>query len=97
MPSCSPARVKQPGQAGAVWTVTHLEPTREFTWETTRTGLRLTGRHLLEAAGAGTRMTLVLEATGPVAGLASALFGRMMRSSLRRESAGFADRAAALR
>ncbi|GAA4608205.1 uncharacterized protein YndB with AHSA1/START domain [Actinoplanes octamycinicus] len=89
----STARVKQPGQFGAVWTVTRLDPAREFTWETRRPGLRLTGRHLLEPAGAGTRMTLVLDVTGRAAGVASALLGGMMRASLRRESEGFARRA----
>jgi uncharacterized membrane protein len=92
----STARVKQPGQSSAVWTVTHLEPAREFTWETSRPGLRLIGRHLLEPAGAGTRMTLVLQTTGRAAGVASTLFGGLMRSSLRQEAAGFARRAAAV-
>jgi carbon monoxide dehydrogenase subunit G len=93
----SAARIKQPGQLSAVWTVTRFEPTREFTWETSRLGLRLTGRHLLATAGAGTRMTLVLEITGRASGVASALLGGLMRSSLRQESAGFARRAAAVR
>ncbi|MFC7534538.1 SRPBCC family protein [Actinoplanes sp. GCM10030250] len=93
----SAARVKQPAQSSAVWTVTHLEPAREFTWETSRPGLRLTGRHLLETAGAGTRMTLVLETTGRAAGVVSALLGGMMRSSLRREAEGFARHATAVR
>jgi len=39
----SSARIKQPAQTPAVWTVTRLEPTREFTWETRRLGLRMTG------------------------------------------------------
>lgn len=93
----SAARLKQPGQSNAVWNVTHLEPMREFTWETNRIGLCLIGRHLLEPAGAGTRMTLVLETTGRAAGVASALFGGRMRSSIRQEAMGFASRAAAVR
>jgi carbon monoxide dehydrogenase subunit G len=93
----STARIKQPGQLSAVWTVTCLEPMREFTWETSRMGLRLTGRHLLEAAGQGTRMTLVLETAGRAAGVASTLLGGMMRSSLRREAAGFARQASVVR
>ncbi len=92
----SSARLEQPGQSSAVWTVTRLDPMREFTWETKRPGLRLTGRHLLEPAGTGTRMTLVLQGAGPLAGVASVLLGGMMRTSLRRESAGFAERAAAV-
>jgi carbon monoxide dehydrogenase subunit G len=91
----STARVKQPGQPAAVWTVTRLEPLREFTWETRRPGLRMTGRHLLEPAGSGTRNTLVLETAGPAAGVLSALFGRLMRKSIRAEAAAFARRATA--
>ncbi|BCY10756.1 SRPBCC family protein [Actinoplanes sp. L3-i22] len=93
----SAARLDQPGQTPAIWTVTRLEPMREFTWATRRTGLRLTGRHLLEPAGAGTRMTLVLETAGPLAGVTSVLFGALLRASLRRESEGFARRATAVR
>jgi carbon monoxide dehydrogenase subunit G len=89
----SAARLKQPGQSAAVWTVTRLEPMREFTWETRRTGIRMTGRHLLEASGTGTRNTLVLDTDGPGAGLFSALFGGLMRKSIRLEGAAFARRA----
>jgi hypothetical protein len=86
----STARLKQPGQAAAVWTVTRLEPMREFTWQTRRLGTRLTGRHLLEPAGTGTRNTLVLETDGPGSGVVSALFGGLMRKSVHQEAAAFA-------
>jgi carbon monoxide dehydrogenase subunit G len=91
----STARLKQPGQSAAVWTVTHLDPMREFTWETHRPGIRLTGRHLLEPSGAGTRNTLVLETAGPAAGLFSAFFGTLMRRSIHQEAAAFARQATA--
>ena len=92
----STARIKQPGQSAAVWTVTRLEPMREFTWETRRMGIRMTGRHLLEPAGSGTRNTLVLETAGPGSGVFSALFGGLMRSSIRQEAAAFARQATAV-
>jgi carbon monoxide dehydrogenase subunit G len=91
----STARLKQPGQSAAVWAVTRLEPPHEFTWETHRLGVRMTGRHLIEPAGSATRNTLVLEIDGRAAGVVSALFGALMRSSLRQESAAFARRATA--
>jgi uncharacterized membrane protein len=90
----SKARIKQPGQSSAVWTVTRLEPAREFAWETSRIGFRLTASHLLEPAGTGTRMTLALETSGRAAGVVSALFGGLMRSSLHQECEGFAHQAA---
>jgi uncharacterized membrane protein len=89
----STARIKQPGQSAAVWTVTRLEPMRESTWETRRMGIRMTGRHLLEPAGSGTRNTLVLETGGPGSGVFSALFGGLMRSSIHQEAAAFARQA----
>ncbi|MEV6848155.1 SRPBCC family protein [Actinoplanes sp. NPDC051411] len=91
----STARLKQPGQTPAVWTVTRLDPMREFTWETQRLGIRMTGRHLLEPSGTGTRNTLVLETAGPAAGVFSALFGTLMRKSLHQEAAAFARQATA--
>ena len=36
----SSARIKQPGQRAVVWTVTRLEPGREFSWHTVRRGCR---------------------------------------------------------
>jgi carbon monoxide dehydrogenase subunit G len=90
----STARVKQPGQTAAVWTVTRLEPMREFTWETRRPGIRMTGRHLLEPSGTGTRNTLVLETAGPAAGVFTALFGPLLRKAIQREAAAFARQAA---
>jgi len=91
----STARLKQPGQTAAVWTVTRLTPMREFTWESRRPGIRLTGRHLLSPEDAGTRNTLVLETAGPVAGVFSVLFGGLMRKSLHLEAAAFARQAVA--
>ena len=91
----SSARLKQPGQNAAVWTVTRLEPLREFTWETHRMGVHLAGRHLLAPEGSGTRNTLVLEASGAASGVVSVLFGGQMRKSLHLEGEAFARQAAA--
>lgn len=50
----SSARVKQPGQPPAVWTVTLLRPGEEFVW-TTRLpiGVTMTASHVLRDAGTG--------------------------------------------
>ena len=85
----STARLKQPGQTPAVWTVTRLEEQREFTWETRRLGLRMAGRHLLEPAGDGTRNTLVVEVTGPGAKLFGLLLGGAIDRAIREENAAF--------
>ncbi|HEY8475174.1 MAG TPA: SRPBCC family protein [Natronosporangium sp.] len=85
----SAARLKQPGQPPTVWTVTELEPPFRFGWRASRPGLTMVATHLLEAAGAGCRLTLTLEATGAVARLAGPLIGRQVRRSLAQEAAGF--------
>jgi carbon monoxide dehydrogenase subunit G len=85
----SSARVKQPGQTAAVWTVSTIAPETEFTWETRRMGLRMIGRHLLEPAGDGTRNTLSIEVTGRGAGIFAAFFGGMIGRVLERENEAF--------
>jgi uncharacterized membrane protein len=85
----SRARVRQPGQRPAVWTVTRVEPEHEFRWQTVRPGLVLTGTHRLTAEGQGCRNTLVLEATGALAAPLGLLLGRLFRRALRTENAGF--------
>jgi uncharacterized membrane protein len=91
----STARVKQPAQPPAVWRVTRLADGSEFTWETTRMGLRMIGSHRLEPTADGTRNTLALEVTGRGAGLFAAIFGVVFRWVLSRENAAF-QRAAPL-
>lgn len=85
----SRARIKQPGQSEAVWTVTRLRPGREFTWQTRRMGLTITGSHLLEEAGEHCRNTLAIELHGPGAPLLGLLLGRTFRRVLTTENAGF--------
>src|SRR4051794_5641120 len=83
------ARVKQPGQTAAVWTVSTMSPETEFTWETRRMGLRMVGRHLLAPAGDGTGNTLSIEVPGRGAGVFAALFGGVIARTIRRENEAF--------
>jgi len=85
----SSARVKQPGQTAAVWTVSTITPETEFTWETRRMGLRMVGKHQLAPAADGTRNTLSIEVTGPGAGVFGALFGGMIARVIERENEAF--------
>jgi Polyketide cyclase / dehydrase and lipid transport len=93
----SRARLKQPRQPEAVWTVTHLEPGRRFTWQTTRLGLTMIGSHLLDAAGGGCRNTLTLDVQGAGAALFGRLAGRRIGDAIAAENAGFRARAEQLR
>jgi carbon monoxide dehydrogenase subunit G len=85
----SSARIKQPGQTAAVWTVSAIEPETEFTWETRRMGLRMIGKHLLAPAADGTRNTLSIEVTGRGSGIFAALFGGMIARVIQRENDAF--------
>jgi hypothetical protein len=90
----SQARIKQPGQSKAVWTVTRLDPARRFfAWQTRRIGLTMLGSHLVEDRGQGCRNTLGIELTGRGAGLFWFLFGALIRRSLVTENASFRARA----
>ena len=85
----SSARVHQPGQAPAVWTVTELDPDRRFVWRTMRMGTTMVATHLVEPDGEGCRNTLVLDLTGPGARILGQLIGRAASRALRTENAGF--------
>jgi len=86
----SQAKIWQPAQTPAVWTVTRMEPSREFTWQTRRLGATVIGQHLITAEGEGCRNTLALEVTGPAARLYAALLGRTFLKVLATENAGLA-------
>jgi uncharacterized membrane protein len=87
------AKIKQPGQGLAVWTVTEMTPGRTFSWESRRRGFVMTGTHRMEPAGDATRSTLALTMTGPLTPVLGPLLGSLMRRVLRTENACFAERA----
>jgi len=85
----SQARIKQPGQRIATWTVTRMVPGQEFSWQSVRRGLVLTGTHRVELAGRETRNTLEIEITGRMSRVFGLLFGVAIRRAMRLENAGF--------
>ncbi|GIE96602.1 SRPBCC family protein [Paractinoplanes rishiriensis] len=85
----STARIKQPAQSAAVWTVTRLVDRQEFAWETHRMGLRMIGSHRLEPVDGGTRNTLGIEVIGRGAGLFGAILGPALRRAIQQENAAF--------
>jgi uncharacterized membrane protein len=89
----SRARIKQPGQPTAVWEVTSLEASRAFSWRSGRRGLALTGTHRVVPEGSGSRNTLTIEMSGPLAPVVGLLLGPLMRRVLRTENACFKARA----
>lgn len=89
----SVARIKQPGQAEADWTVTRFEPGRRFAWETRRMGLRMVGAHDISAEEHGTNNLLRVEADGALAVLLWPVLRLAVRRALRDENAGLKQRA----
>jgi uncharacterized membrane protein len=85
----SQARIKQPAQSLALWTVTELEPGRRFTWATRRMGLTMVGSHAVTGGGGACRNTLTLDVEGRGSRVFGLLFGALMRRTLATENAGF--------
>ena len=84
----SRSRVTQPTGRPMVWTVTEVEPMRNFTWEARQPGLSFEAVHRIDDTEAGVRTTLEFIGTGPLAWLASLIAGSRIRSYVDIESAG---------
>ena len=85
----------QPRLRKAVWTVTELRPGAGFSWESKAPGAVIRADHLLQDEDGGTRLTLVVVQTGPLAGLIGLLFGGLTRKYTTMEAHGFKARAEA--
>jgi hypothetical protein len=85
----SSARIKQPGQPAAVWTVTQFDAGRRFVWHTRRMGLTLVATHHVEDLGPRCRNTLVVEATGRGSGLFGRVIGPLLLRTIATENACF--------
>lgn len=85
----SRARISQPRQRARVWTVTRFEPGRVFAWTTTAMGTHMEGSHQLEATEAGCVNRLVLELSGPTAGVVGRLLRRPLLEAITTENEGF--------
>jgi hypothetical protein len=86
-------RLSQPGLATAEHEVTDWRPQHGFTWVARSGGVRTRASHELHASGAGTRLELAIEWSGPGAWLARAFFTRKTHRFLEQEAAAFADHA----
>ena len=85
----STARIKQPGQRPAVWTVTAISRPELFEWQTKSMGVAIVGRHRLAPAAGGCRNTLTVDVNGVGGGLIRRLFGRKLRETIETENIGF--------
>jgi hypothetical protein len=92
----SRVRIHQPRLPSAVWQVTELQPGAGFTWVSRAPGLRVTGRHILENAIAGTHVTLALRYEGLLGRLVARWVGDLNERYLSLEARGLMTRCSAL-
>lgn len=84
----SRSRVTQPKGRPLVWTVTELEPMRNFIWVAKQPGLSIEALHRIDEVGDGVQTTLELIMTGPLTWIANLTAGSRVRSYLEMESVG---------
>lgn len=65
----SSARLRQPKLPEAVWTVTELTDGTSYTWESRSPGVLGVASHVVEPHPGGTRLTLAVSVSGPLAGI----------------------------
>lgn len=87
------ARVDQPRIPTTVWTVTSLSEGREFVWEAGGSGMRTTGRHLVDPVGDGrSRVTLSIAQSGWLGTLVGRAYRSLTDRYLAMEAAGLRAR-----
>lgn len=82
-------RVHNVGLPEAVYEVTAWDPDHEFTWVADAPGIRTTAYHRLTPIEGGTRMTLGIEWSGPLAWLVRPLLGTKVRRMVTQEADAF--------
>ncbi len=85
----SRTRIVQAKLRPAVWQVTELdEKAGVFTWVSRSPGVRVTGRHIVEAWHDGSRVTLSTEMSGLLGPLMARLFGKLNAQYVTAEANG---------
>lgn len=83
------ARIKQPGQRPAVWTVSVFEPNRRFVWNTRSSGIRMEASHVITETAHGCTNALTITTSGLLAGLLGRLAAGRIRQVLMTENEAF--------
>lgn len=88
----SRAKVRQPKLPRAVWQVTEVVDGRSFTWEADGPGMRTIGRHEVLPDGAGSKVTLSIEQTGPMGAVAALVWRRLTQRYIELEARSLDER-----
>ena len=83
----SRTRLRQPRLSPAVWTVTELTEGSSYTWESKSPGVTVTAAHEVEPHPDGSRLTLSLTVSGPVAGIGWLMTRSMTKRYVETEAA----------
>jgi len=92
----SQARIKQPGQRPAVWTVTDYRPNASFVWETAVYGIKTVATHTLSEVDGSCRNQLRIEMTGRGSKLLGRLLAGRVRKTISTENRCFKAKAEAM-
>ena len=84
--------IKQPRLSPVAMTVDRYVEGQSFAWSSRAAGLRTIADHVVEATPTGSRVTLVLTQSGPLAGFVRLAYGRMIRRYVHMESRGLKER-----
>lgn len=85
-------RIKQPKLSPAVMTVTHVEPDRGFTWNTSMPGITVRANHAIAPRGNGSRVVLSLEFGGLMGGIVGRVYRNLNQRYIAEEAAGLKKR-----
>ena len=70
----------------------HFDPPHSFSWETSLPGMRILATHRVEAIPSGTRMTLEINAAGPLTDIFAVLTSGMTKRYVAMEAEGIMRR-----
>jgi uncharacterized membrane protein len=88
--------IEQPKIPRATWEVTEWAPSRRFTWRSATLGIATTGSHVVEPLpGGGSRATLAIEWSGPLAAVVRLAYGRLTQRYVDIEGSNLKERAEA--
>ena len=84
-------RIRQPKLPPTAWTVTEVQPTRSFTWESRAPGSVAVGEHEITPTGdAACEVRLRLEQRGPLGTLVGLVYRGLTRRYVQMEADGLA-------
>jgi len=89
------ARLTQPGNRPAVWTVTRVDEGRWFEWRTAPLGMRVDAIHDIRPTETGTHVTLAIEIGGWTAPILGWIVARVSRKFLPMEAKALQERCTA--